>query len=59
LTIGIPLEEEDARRWQRYKIMKTMGWSYREYRQAPISLVKEIGAFILTEEKATADSARK
>jgi len=32
--------------------MKEMGWDYREYQQAPLSLIEEIWAFMATEAKA-------
>ena len=56
LTIGTELEGEDARRWKRHRIMGKMGWSYREYRETPASIIEETWMFILTEAKAISDS---
>ena len=52
LTVGVPLDGEDAARWRRFRIMKEMGWTYREYQNTPASVIAEAWAFIQTESKA-------
>jgi len=39
--------------------MKEMGWSLRQYQEAPYNLVEEIWGFITTERKAQFDNIRK
>lgn len=55
LVFGEELDQESARRWQRYMVMKEMSWNYQEYQQAPHSLIVELIAFIKTEAKAMKD----
>lgn len=52
------IEPRDAAKWERFQIMRLMGWNYWEYQKAPASLIKEIMAFIKTENKAM-ESIRK
>ena len=47
---GLPLDTEDARRWKRYYIMKTMGWTRREYDQHRLSEIDELYIMMKTEQ---------
>ncbi len=49
LVYSADLESEDAERWQRYQVMKHMGWSYQEYQDAPYWLIAEMKAIMATE----------
>ena len=51
LVVQGSLPLEDALKWKRYQIMRIMGWGYEEYSNAPHSLIEEIWAFLLTENK--------
>jgi hypothetical protein len=43
---------QDTVRWNRYQVMRAMGWAFSEYNSAPASLIEEISMFIKTENKA-------
>ncbi|MFA4973639.1 MAG: hypothetical protein WC683_13595 [bacterium] len=49
----LPLE--DAERWRRYKIMRTMHWTKWEYDRHPANFLDELYLFMATEERAEHD----
>lgn len=42
-----------------YRIMKEMGWSYRELRECPLEVVQDIIRFMNTEAKFNKSEAKK
>ncbi len=52
LTTGTSLEDEDARRWRRYQVIKLTGWTLEQYRRNPAWFNDEIYAMLVTEIKA-------
>jgi len=48
-------DQETARRWKRYRIMKVMHWTLEEYRVTPASFIEEVWMFLNTEAKAIND----
>ncbi len=58
LTFNEPMGE-DARLWQRYHIMKEMGWDYFTYLRTPHFVIEQIWAFMQTENKVMNEKAEK
>ena len=50
-----PLSLADVRKWQRYQVMKQMGWTIGEYQEAPAGLIEEIWLMMQTEQRAIND----
>ena len=49
-----PLDVVDTAKWQRYQVMKTMGWTFEEYQKSPARIVDVTWLMIQTEMRAVA-----
>ncbi len=46
---------EDYARYKRFRVIKEMGWTYPEYQATPASIIDQVWAFLLTENKVQRD----
>jgi len=42
----------DIAKWKRYQVMKTMGWTIRDYWNTPAPIIEEVWLLMNTEIKA-------